>query len=176
MFIPSITYLIKTLDHFSGHRLDRDSWLCTFLPTDLLYKFENLPAVYSHTDPLFKRNNIVKVSDLYQLQVFSFMYDLVNNKLPGSFDDFIPITNESNYVITTRQCNRLYMTRPRTTFSSNLPNHNFANIWNEFDQIYKKCEPKNKAKKLLRKQFINSYLNTVRCHNPMCDECNNNNN
>ena len=46
-----------------------------------------------HTDPLFKRNNIVKVSDLYQLQVFSFMHDLVNNKLPGSFDDFIPITN-----------------------------------------------------------------------------------
>ena len=77
----------------------------------------------------------------------------------------------------TRQYNRLYMTRPWTTFSSNLPNHNFANIWNEFDQIYQKCEPKNKAKKLLRKQFINSYLNTVeiRCHNPMCDECNNNN-
>ena len=46
-----------------------------------------------HTDPLFKRNNIMKVKDLYQLQVFSFMHDLVNNKLPGSFDDFIPITN-----------------------------------------------------------------------------------
>ena len=44
-----------------------------------------------HTDPLFKRNNIMKVSDLYQLQVqgvFSFMHDLVNNKLPGSFDHF----------------------------------------------------------------------------------------
>ena len=27
------------------------------------------------------------------------MHDLVTNKLPGSFDDFIPITNESNYVI-----------------------------------------------------------------------------
>ena len=53
-----------------------------------------------HADPLFKRNNIVKVSDLYQLQVsFSFMHDLVNNKLPGSFDDFIPITNESNYYV-----------------------------------------------------------------------------
>ena len=127
-----------------------------------------------HTDTLFKRNNVVKVSDLYQLQVFSFMHDLVNNKLPGSIDDFIPITNESNYDIATRQGNRLYMTRPRTTFSSNLPNHNFANIWNEIDQIYKKCEPKNKAKKLLGKQFTYSY--TVRCHNPRCDECNNNNN
>ena len=114
------------------------------------------------------------MSDLYQLQVFSFMHDLVNSKLPGAFDDFIPITNESNYDISTRQCNRLYMTRPRTTFSSNLPNHNFANIWNEFDQIYQKCKPKNKAKKRLRKQCIDSYLNTVRCHNHMCNECNNN--
>ena len=48
----------------------------------------------------------MKVSDLYQLQVFSFMYDLVNNKFPGSLDDFIPITNESNYDITTRQIDR----------------------------------------------------------------------
>ena len=128
-----------------------------------------------HTDPLFKRNNIMKVSDLYQLQVFSFMHDLVNNKLPGSFDDFIAITNESYYAITTRQCNRLYMTRPRTTFSSNLPNHNFVNIWNKFDQIYQTCKPKHKGKKLLRNQFIDSYLNTVRCDNPMCNECNNNN-
>ena len=52
-----------------------------------------------HTDPLFKRNNIVKVSDLYQLQVFSFMYDLVNNKLPGSFDDFIPITTNQTMLL-----------------------------------------------------------------------------
>ena len=77
--------------------------------------------------------------------------------------------------VTTRQCNRLYMTRPRTTFSSNLPNHNFVNIWNKFDQIYQKCKPKHKAKKLLRNQFIDSYLNTVRCDNHMCNECNNNN-
>ena len=33
----------------------------------------------------------------------------------------------------------------------------------------------HKAKKLLRNQFIDSYLNTVRCDNPMCNECNNNN-
>ena len=128
-----------------------------------------------HTDPLFKRNNIMKVTDLYHLQVLSFMHDLENTKLPGSFDDFIPITNESYYAITTRQCNRLYMTRPRTTFSSNLPNHNFVNIWNKFDQINQKCKPKHKVKKRLRNQFIDSYLNTVRCDNPMCNECNNNN-
>ena len=47
-----------------------------------------------HTDPLFKRNNILRVSDLYKLQVFSFMHNLVNNKLPGSFYEFIPMTNK----------------------------------------------------------------------------------
>ena len=73
-----------------------------------------------HTDLLFKINNTLKASDLYKLQVFSFMHDLVNNKPPGSY---IPMTNKSNYEITTRQSNRLYITRPRTTFSSNLPNH-----------------------------------------------------
>ena len=127
-----------------------------------------------HTDPLFKRNNILKVSDLYKLHVFSFMHDLVNNKLPGSFDEFIPMTNKSNYDITTRQSNRLYLTRPRTTFSSKLPNHNFAKIWNEFDITYQQYKPKDKAKKRIRKQFIHSYLSIVCCHNPMCNECNTN--
>ena len=126
------------------------------------------------TDPLFKRNNILKVSDLYKLHVFSFMHDLVNNKLPGSFDEFIPMTNKSNYDITTRQSNRLYLTRPRTTFSSKLPNHNFAKIWNEFDITYQQYKPKDKAKKRIRKQFIHSYLSIVCCHNPMCNECNTN--
>ena len=57
-----------------------------------------------------------------------------------------------NYDITTRQCNRLYMTRPRTTFSSNLPNNNFANIWNEFDQIYKNTNQKTR----LRNFYVNN--------------------
>ena len=102
------------------------------------------------------------------------MHDLVNNKLPGSFDEFIPMTNKSNYDITTRQSNRLYLTRPRTTFSSKLPNHNFAKIWNEFDITYQQYKPKDKAKKRIRKQFIHSYLSSVCCHNPMCNECNTN--
>ena len=117
----------------------------------------NLKKIRHHTtDPLFKRNNILKVSvsdlgPLYKLQVFSFMHDLVNNKLPGSFDEFIPMTNTSNYDITTRLSNRLYITRPRTTFSSNLPNHNFAKIWNKFDITYQQYKRKDKAKQLIRK-------------------------
>ena len=56
-----------------------------------------------HTDPLFKATSILKGTDLHRLQVCSFMYDLTNNKLPCSFRNYIPLENESNYTITTRQ-------------------------------------------------------------------------
>ena len=46
-----------------------------------------------HTDPLFKINNIMKVSDLYKQHVFLFMYDLINNNLPASFKDFSILEN-----------------------------------------------------------------------------------
>ena len=84
---------VNTID---THRKGINTGTATTVDTEVIF---NNTKYRHHTDPLFKRNNIVKVSDLYKLQVFSFMYDLVNNKLPGSFDDFIPITNESNYVI-----------------------------------------------------------------------------
>ena len=47
----------------------------------------------------------MKVSDLYQLQIFLFMHDIVNNTFPGSCDEFIAMTNKSNYDIITRQSN-----------------------------------------------------------------------
>ena len=77
-------------------------------------------------------------------------------------------------LVTTRESNRLYLTLPRTTFSSKLPNHNFAKIWNEFDITYQQYKRKDKAKTRIPKQFIYSYLSIVCCHNPMCNECNTN--
>ena len=86
-----------------------------------------------HTDPLFKINNIMKVSDLYKQRVF--MYDLINNNLPTTFKDFSILENATNYDIITRLQTRLYITRPRTTFSSKLPNHNFGTISTKISNI-----------------------------------------
>ncbi len=43
----------------------------------------------SHTEPLFKSNNILKLDDLYKLQVALFMYDLQAHNLPKSFENDI---------------------------------------------------------------------------------------
>ena len=51
----------------------------------------------SHTTPIFK-NFILKLSDLYSLQLFKFHYKHTNNKLPAYFNSFIPdiSTHEHN--------------------------------------------------------------------------------
>ena len=41
----------------------------------------------SHSDPLFKQSGILKISDIYQIEVMTFMHDFANEKLPVSFKD-----------------------------------------------------------------------------------------
>ena len=124
-----------------------------------------------HTDPLFKSNQILKISNLYNLRVSLFMHDLTRHKLPGSFDDYIKMGNETNYTITTRQHQLIYKSRPRTKFSSRLPIHQFTNIWNQLDDYLQRCNSKIKLKHELRKCYLDSYQMSVRCHNIRCEQC-----
>ena len=41
-----------------------------------------------HTDPLFKANQILKITDLYKCHVSSFVYDFTHHFLPGSFERY----------------------------------------------------------------------------------------
>ena len=36
----------------------------------------------AHTDPLFKKMNLLKISDLYNISLLKFFHKLRNNKLP----------------------------------------------------------------------------------------------
>ena len=65
-------------------------------------------------------------------------------RLPGT----AVVDTGNNYTITTRHHHH-NKTRPRTTFSSKLPNHNFVNIWNEIDENLKLCSSKVMFKQLL---------------------------
>ena len=93
-----------------------------------------------HTDPLFKANQIKKITDLYNCTSVTFHRSCMILHiifLPGSFERYIVVDTGNNYTITTRHHHHIFKTRPRTTFSSKLPNHNFVNIWNEIDENLK---------------------------------------
>ena len=81
------------------------------------------------TEPLFKSNQILKFEDMYTMQISIFVYDLNNDLLPKLFRNLLSKNCLARHGIITRQNNLIPQSRPRTTFSSKLPKHNFTRIW-----------------------------------------------
>ena len=128
-----------------------------------------------HTDPLFNSERILKITDLYKLHVSLFMFDLQSGALPTSFKQFIPRdSNDYTSTIITRQHDNIQRQRPRTTFSSKLPKHNFIKIWNSIDESTRNKKSRHIFKCILTKQFIAQYKTNVKCTNRRCRDCYNN--
>ena len=64
----------------------------------------------SHTQPLFAKHNILKVNDMYSLELGVFMYKYSTNDLPGIFNDYF--TKRSDiHGYQTRHVNDLNLTK-----------------------------------------------------------------
>ena len=112
----------------------------------------------------------------YKLHVSLFMFDLQSGALPTSFKQFIPRdANDYTSTIITRQHDNIQRQRPRTTFSSKLPKHNFIKIWNSIDESTRNKKSRHIFKCILTKQFIAQYKTNVKCTNRRCRDCYNNN-
>lgn len=110
----------------------------------------NKPYRYP-TEDLFKQDNILKVRDLYKVQVSLFMYDFKYNKLPKSFNSFF--LSRPHISRSTRQSNQFYINRQRTLFAQQLPNYNFPFIWNNLPENIKLKENRTVFKKEIKQLF-----------------------
>ena len=52
----------------------------------------SLSKYIEHTDPVYKEFNLIKVNDIYNLQVLKFYHKVINNQLPKYFNN-TPYTN-----------------------------------------------------------------------------------
>ena len=84
----------------------------------------------SHTDPLFKQSGILKVSDLYRLEVVLFMYDYVHTKLPLSFRNIFKLNCDVYDVYVTRRAQMFHIPKTKSRFVVKLPLYNFPSTWN----------------------------------------------
>jgi len=124
----------------------------------------------SHTDPLFKKDGILKLNDLYESQVALFMHDYVTSILPLSFDKIYKF----NYEIQdhkTRQSNSLYIERCNSTFAAKLPYYKFPLIWNRWSNVITNFSSRNHFKNKLKHYIMSSYAENVKCSNEYCRDC-----
>jgi hypothetical protein len=82
---------------------------------------------------LFKQSGILKISDLYQLEVLLFMHDYSHQKLPPSFTDIYSINRDTNGSCETRQADMFYVARTKSKSFDELSLFQFATIWNRWN-------------------------------------------
>ena len=115
-----------------------------------------------HTEPIFKSESILKISDLYKLHVSLFMFDLQNGSLQISFKTYIQQSESAtDNTIYTIQHGRLKKERPRTTFSPKLPNHNFTIIWNNISENIRNAVNRRQFKFMLHDYYTDQYESCV---------------
>ena len=115
----------------------------------------------SHTEPLFKSNQILKFEDMYTMQISLFVYDLNNDLLPKSFRNLLSQNCLASHGIITRQNNLIPQSRPRTTFSSKLPKHNFTRIWNKTGSTLAHGKSRLTFKRLLKNSYLQCRIYSV---------------
>ena len=129
------------------------------------------PAYNSHTDPLFKSNNILKLTDLYEYQAVLFVYDFISNNLLPSFAHTFAFNRDMSNQHITRQSNLLYVAKCQSQFASKLPLFSLPIIWNKWAKVVPRIIHKYSIKHHLKTKLLDSYQNKVKCDNVRCSEC-----
>ena len=128
----------------------------------------NKPYNY-HTEPLFKKSNILKIQDQYKLNILIFMHQLKHHKLPESFDCLTFFNPE--HIQETRQVNLANCYRFRTSFTSRMPFHQFPREWNKLKYEIRETTYLRSFKRKISTTFLNEYSSSVRCENVRCMQC-----
>ena len=129
-------------------------------------------AYNSHTDPIFKRLNILKVEDLYEYEVALFMHKYCNKCLPKSFDNCFKFNYDiQNTDRVSRQKHLFYIPRSNNKFSSALPIFNFPIIYNRWRQFFNYEQSLSAFKRSVRLILLSNYQDVVQCSNPYCKDC-----
>ena len=130
----------------------------------------------SHTDPLFKQSGILKIPDMYQLQVMLFMHDYIIDKLPMSFRHMYEFNSAVQSVYSTRQSQLFNIPRTKSRFVDKLPFIQFPITWNKLAGFLGLNSDllnlsRNALKCQLKYRFTDSYQSNVTCNNPRCNDC-----
>ena len=69
----------------------------------------------AHTEPIFKRNSLLKVSDIYQLNILKLYFKYKNGMLPAFFDNMFELGAQPSHAYNTRHYTEPRLPMPRTS-------------------------------------------------------------
>ena len=113
----------------------------------------NILYYNAHTEPLFIRNKILKLDDLYKFELSKIMFDCINCFLPTPVLEHFT-TNATIHAHHTRQRNIPHVTQSVGTISKRAVTHKGPNIWTDIPQTILLDQNKNTFSRLLKKNRL----------------------
>ena len=90
----------------------------------------------SYTNPIFKKLNILKFNDLFDLNCKLFMHSSVHNKLPSCFESMFKKSNSL-------RTNNIALQTCKKSSLRNLPSFILPSKWNSLTQDLKALKNRN---------------------------------
>ena len=115
--------------------------------------------ITASSDPLFDRLQVLKLADLFQVQVLSFVYECVNKIAPSYFSGYFTGINMIHN-IGTRQSKKgdLYALRCNTTkYGIRSIHYSGVRMWNSLPSDIKASKSLSDFKKTLKSYLLASY-------------------
>ena len=109
-----------------------------------------------HTTPLFTNLNLLKLTNIYYLNLGKFMFKQMNNLLPPCFKDICVFTSDVHCHVTRNSSRKhLYQYFNRTSLFKNSPQQRGIKYWNSLADDVKQCVSLQTFTKKLKFNLLN---------------------
>ena len=164
LILPQINYCIMACG-YKGSRLLKIQKKAARIIT--------LSGYSTHSEPLFKQLNMLKIADQLRLQELKFYFKYIHKNLPAYLLDWEFISNANIHIHDTRASNKIHTARINHEFAKKCLKYNLPHIINDTPEIVveKIYTHSLRGFTTYAKQFlIQKYTDT--CAIPNCYSCN----
>ena len=126
-------------------------------PTKKAVRIITFSHFQSHTSPIFKKLNLLKLPDIVKLHTILFMHQYYNDRLPKAFNDFFSLVKHKHRY-NTRLASKITYTLPliRTNHGLHILRFYGPKLWNSLDEELKTLIVSS-IKSKLQLRFISEY-------------------
>ena len=106
---------------------------------------------------LFKSMKILKVKDIFELEIAKFMYSYYHSKLPENFDNYFKYASKlHDYNTRSITADNFYLERAKTRNGQRSCSYIGVKIWNKISPTFKQL-PKYSFSKQIKLSMLSSY-------------------
>ena len=129
-----------------------------------------------HCEPRQKELGILKLHDLYKLQMNCLTFDCLRGDSPKWFADLFIRKGDATATVTRSQTDKPFdiqlkepIMNPGPVLKSSFP-LKAPEFWNQLPNNLKNCSSKKEFRSKAKKHLLDSYNNIILCSNPLCSD------